>query len=82
MFYSSVYRRELKTKNHCVFFFRDLLEALPNVAEQVVIELKQAQQKYDLPVMYQATEANLKQQIIDIGKPEHKVKEIISTYYS
>ncbi|XP_018576855.1 T-complex protein 11-like protein 1 [Anoplophora glabripennis] len=56
---------------------KDLNETLPNVAEQVVNDLKEAQQKYELPEMFQAAEANLKQQILDIGKPDHKVKAIV-----
>lgn len=61
-------------------FCRDLAEVLPNVAEQVVNDLKEAQKKYELPEMFQAAEANLRQQILDVAKPDHKVKAIVSKY--
>lgn len=64
--------------NFYYIFYRDLNETLPNVAEQVLLDLKEAQRKYELPDMFQAAEANLKQQILDIGKDEHKVKGIVS----
>ncbi|VEN61924.1 unnamed protein product [Callosobruchus maculatus] len=56
---------------------KDLNDTLPNVAEQVIIEVKEAQRKYDIPEIFQAAEANLKQLILDIGKPDHKVKTIV-----
>lgn len=59
-------------------FCRELLDILPNVAEQCIIDLKEAQKKYELPIMYQATEANIREQIIDIGMEDHKVKGIVS----
>ncbi|CAG9858632.1 unnamed protein product [Phyllotreta striolata] len=54
----------------------DLQEALPNLAEQLITDLKNAQQKYERPVLFEAAEENLRKQILDIGKPDHKVKEI------
>lgn len=51
------------------------------MAEQCVTDLKEAQKKYELPIMYQATEANIRQQIIDIGAEDHKVKGIVSEYF-
>ncbi|KAJ8976027.1 hypothetical protein NQ317_003568 [Molorchus minor] len=56
---------------------KELNDVLPNVAEQVVNDLKEAQKTFELPEMFQAAEANLKQQIIDIGKPDHKVQGIV-----
>ncbi|KAG5890790.1 hypothetical protein JTB14_007184 [Gonioctena quinquepunctata] len=56
---------------------KDLNDVLPNIAEQVINDLKEAQKKYELPVMNQAAEANLKKQIIDVGTPDHKVKSIV-----
>ncbi|KAJ8963714.1 hypothetical protein NQ314_005435 [Rhamnusium bicolor] len=47
---------------------KELIDALPNVGEQVVNDLKEAQKKYELPEIFQAAEANLKQQILDIGE--------------
>lgn len=61
-----------------IFFFRELGEVLPNVAEQCIRDLKDAQKKYELPIMYQAIEANIRQQIVDIGSEDHKVKGIVS----
>lgn len=46
----------------------------------MVNDLKSAQRKYEFAEMFQAAEANLKQQILDIGKPDHKVKAIVSKY--
>ncbi|CAG9823180.1 unnamed protein product [Phaedon cochleariae] len=56
---------------------QDLNDILPNVAEQVMNDLKEAQKKHGLPEMFQAAEANLKQQILDVGKPDHKVRSIV-----
>lgn len=48
------------------------------MAEQCLGDLKEAQKKFELPIMYQATEANIRQQIIDIAASDHKVKGIVS----
>lgn len=61
-------------------FSRELGDILPNVAEQCLGDLKEAQKKFELPIMYQATEANIRQQIIDIAANDHKVKGIVSKY--
>lgn len=59
-------------------FFSELGDILPNIAEQCLMDLKEAQKKYELPIMYQALEANIRQQIIDISAEDHKVKGIVS----
>lgn len=59
-------------------FFRDVTEILPNIAEQVINDAKEAQTKYKLPILNQNQEALLKQQILDTNKSDHKVKSIVS----
>nr|XP_023015221.1 T-complex protein 11-like protein 1 [Leptinotarsa decemlineata] len=56
---------------------KDLIDVLPNVAEQVINDVKEAQRKYELPEMFQAVEATLKQQILDTGLADHKVRGIV-----
>lgn len=55
---------------------KDLIDILPNVAEQVVNDVKEAQQKYDLPAGA-SNEVVLKDSIIAIGNEDHKVKTIV-----
>lgn len=56
---------------------KDLENVLPNVAEQVVNDLKDAQNKYELPEISPTVESTLKIQIVDIAKPDHKVRNIV-----
>lgn len=56
---------------------KDLIDVLPNVAEQVVSDVKVAQQKYDLVVFTPALESSFKGIIQEIGKEDHKVREIV-----
>lgn len=51
---------------------------MPNIAEQVINDAKEAQTKYKLPILNQNQEALLKQQILDTNKSDHKVKSIVS----
>ncbi|XP_028136942.1 T-complex protein 11-like protein 1 [Diabrotica virgifera virgifera] len=56
----------------------ELQSTLPNISDQVLIDLKEAQKKYDLPQMPLAAESNIREQILDIGrKTDHKVKGIV-----
>ncbi|XP_060532259.1 T-complex protein 11-like protein 1 isoform X2 [Cylas formicarius] len=55
----------------------ELTAILPNVAEQVVNDVKEAQKKYELTEFGQTREATLKELIIDIGRQDHQVKAII-----
>lgn len=76
---------KLSLKDHIVILLqnvsndKELNDVLPNVAEQVVIDLKEAQQKYDLPELSPTSESVLKGLIIDIGKGDHKVREIVKS---
>ncbi|CAG9762308.1 unnamed protein product [Ceutorhynchus assimilis] len=56
---------------------KDLKGVLPNVAEQVLSDLKEAQQKYDLSGTSPENEAALKALIIDIAKEDHKIRGIV-----
>lgn len=74
---------KLSLKDHIMILLqsvkddKELKDVLPNVAEQVINDVKEAQQKYDLPELSPANESALKGLIIDIGKEDHKVKEIV-----
>ncbi|XP_066261443.1 T-complex protein 11-like protein 1 [Euwallacea similis] len=56
---------------------KDLIAVLPNVAEQVINDVKEVQQKHNLPVMGTTQQTMLKELINDIGKEDHKVKLIV-----
>ncbi|XP_050307825.1 T-complex protein 11-like protein 1 isoform X2 [Anthonomus grandis grandis] len=56
---------------------QDLKDALPNVAEQVLSDVKQAQEKYDIHAIGPNNESALKELIINIGNEEHKVRGIV-----
>ncbi|ENN81297.1 hypothetical protein YQE_02301, partial [Dendroctonus ponderosae] len=55
----------------------DLKEALPNIIEQVIKDVREAQQKYDLPQSGAAKESALKDLLMDIGHEGHKVRGIV-----
>lgn len=60
--------------------YRDFAEILPNVTEQVINDVKEAQRKYNLAVLNEATEKLLRDQILDIAKPEHRIKQLIRKF--
>lgn len=53
---------------------------MPNVAEQVINDVKEAQRKYNLAVLNEVSEKLLREQIIDVGKPDHRIKELVREY--
>ncbi|KAL1506327.1 hypothetical protein ABEB36_005714 [Hypothenemus hampei] len=74
---------KLELKNHITILLqtvknqRDLEEEMPNVAEQVINDVRQAQQKHKFSTFDAATEEAFKKLIIDIGKEDHKVRNIV-----
>ncbi|XP_057657005.1 T-complex protein 11-like protein 1 [Diorhabda carinulata] len=77
----SAFKQSLK--DHICILLQDIKDeddfksALPNISEQVIMELKDAQKKYELPQLVQPAEANFKEHILDIGREDHKVKELV-----
>ena len=57
--------------------FRELKEALANVAEQVINDVKEAQRKYQLVEMDEVSEAVLRQQILSVSDPNHKIRGLV-----
>lgn len=57
--------------------FRELKQALPNVAEQVVSDVKEAQKKYQVNVLNDVSETVLKQQIEQISDEDHKIRGLV-----
>ncbi|XP_030761054.1 T-complex protein 11-like protein 1 [Sitophilus oryzae] len=55
----------------------DLDDVLPNIAEQVVNDVKEAQAKYDLQGLVPSNETSFKDIVIDSGKDDHKVRTIV-----
>lgn len=64
-----------------IFFSRDCKTLLPNVAEQVIQDIKREQKKYQFALLSEAAEDALKQQILDISKSDHRIKCLISEFY-
>lgn len=60
--------------------FRTLADVLPNVAEQVVNDVKEAQQKYSLNVFNDVSEKLLREQILDIARPEHRIRQLVGKF--
>ncbi|XP_076273545.1 T-complex protein 11-like protein 1 isoform X2 [Rhynchophorus ferrugineus] len=56
---------------------KELNEILPNVAEQVVNDVKEAQNKYDLQELTPAKENTFREVILDIGKEDNKIRSIV-----
>ena len=52
-------------------------EALANVAEQVINDVKEAQRKYQLVEMDEVSEAVLRQQILSVSDPSHKIRGLV-----
>lgn len=50
---------------------------MPNIAEQVINDVKEAQKKYNLAVLNEVSEKLLREQILDVGKPDHRIKELV-----
>lgn len=47
------------------------------MTEQVINDVKEAQKKYNLAVLNEMTEKLLRDQILDIAKPDHRIKQLI-----
>lgn len=62
------------------YFCRNLNEIFPNVTEQVVQDVKDSLQKHGLKPMAEETEKLLRNQILDISKPDHRIRQLISKY--
>lgn len=58
-------------------FQREIEETLPNVAEQMVNDVKEAQATYSLNLLDDSAAKALKEQIIGIASPEHRIKQLI-----
>lgn len=58
---------------------RELEEVLPNVADQVINDVREAQKKYQAKVMDDVSEAVLRQQILAISAPDHKIRSLVRT---
>lgn len=58
-------------------YFREIYDALPNVAEQVITDVKEAQRKYELKELSDIEETLLRQQILQIGNSEHKIRTLV-----
>lgn len=56
---------------------REIEEVLPNVAEQVVNDVKEAQVKYGLSVLDEPAAKALKEQVISIANQDHKIKQLV-----
>ncbi|XP_049825303.1 T-complex protein 11-like protein 1 isoform X2 [Aethina tumida] len=56
---------------------KDLDEILKNVSEQVITDAKETIIKHHLPEMNPAAVNTIRQQIMDIANPEHKVRAIV-----
>lgn len=50
---------------------------MPNVAEQVISDVKEAQVKYNLTVLDEPAAKALKEQVISIAKPDHRIKQLV-----
>lgn len=66
--------------NLFILYTRDLDEILKNVSEQVITDAKETIIKHHLPEMNPAAVNTIRQQIMDIANPEHKVRAIVSKY--
>ncbi|KAL3265312.1 hypothetical protein HHI36_009520, partial [Cryptolaemus montrouzieri] len=58
----------------------DLDNLLPNVAEQVVNDIKNGQKDHQFTQLSESAENALKSQILDVSKPDHRIKSLISKY--
>ncbi|EFA01622.1 T-complex protein 11-like protein 1 [Tribolium castaneum] len=56
---------------------KDLKQVLPNVAEQVICDVKEAQKKYNFSGMNDVSETVLRQQIEQISNEEHKIRSLV-----
>lgn len=62
------------------FYYREVQEILPNIAEQVVNDVKEAQVKYNLTVSDEPAAKALKEQVISIAKPDHRIKQLVCKF--
>lgn len=56
---------------------KDLENILPNVVEQVINDVKNTQKSHKLMELNESTEKLMKQQILDIANPDHRVRVLI-----
>lgn len=50
---------------------------MPNVAEQIIHDVKEAQTKYSSSVFEDSVAAALKEQVISIAQADHRVKQLV-----
>lgn len=62
------------------FIHREVEETLPNVAEQVINDVKEAQVKYNLSVLDETAAKALKEQVTNIATPEHRIKQLVCKF--
>lgn len=58
-------------------FYRELEASLHNIAEQVINDVKEARKSYNLSQMGEDALHSLKEQILQIAKPDNRVKLLV-----
>ncbi|XP_018333042.1 T-complex protein 11-like protein 1 [Agrilus planipennis] len=56
---------------------KDLKNTLPNIAIQIIKDVKQAQEKHGLPQITKEVEELLTNQIVDLTNPEHRIRQLV-----
>ncbi|KAF2905642.1 hypothetical protein ILUMI_00532 [Ignelater luminosus] len=56
---------------------KDLSNSLSNVAEQVIKDVREAQEAHGLVELSEDSEKLLKEQIIEIAKPDHRIRQLV-----
>lgn len=57
--------------------FRDLEKIMPNIAEQVIMEVAEGLETYGFKPLDSTSEKLLKGQIVEIVKDDHKIRELV-----
>lgn len=57
---------------------KDLEGTLPNVADQVIKDIKEAKKSHSMAPLKEDSEKLIKQQIMEISKPDQKIRQLVS----
>lgn len=65
-------------RNKDIVNYRDLVTAMPNIVLQVKTDVKTTLQEVGASELSPELEALLEAQILEIAKPEHKIRHLVS----
>lgn len=71
---------DVKVVTFLFYRFRELESTLPNIAIQVIADVKESSAAHGLPELSEEVEVLMRKDIVEIGKPDYKIKQLVRKY--